>query len=68
MASLNINNAYLKPCPHCGNTDLQGPILAEYCGDSGEPVWWIECLKCLCGMEVAGENPDNLVKAWNLRT
>lgn len=57
-----------KPCPHCGNTDLEGPHCTEYIGDSYIPYWWIECKHCPAGMNVDGETDDALFEAWNKRT
>ncbi len=57
----------LKPCPFCGSNDLDGPNLTEYIGDHREPFWWIDCNNCPCGMEVDGEFPMPVIKAWNNR-
>lgn len=57
----------VRPCPHCGSTDLLGPNLSEYCGDAYDPKWWIECSNCPCGMEVYSEDREDLISAWNKR-
>ena len=57
----------LKPCPHCGSTDLIGPHLQEYIYDTYDPSWWVECNGCPAYMQVDGEGPEPLVEAWNRR-
>lgn len=58
----------LRPCPHCGSTDLIGPECTEFTGDKRDPFFWVQCMNCSAGMEVRSEYPDALVKEWNART
>jgi Lar family restriction alleviation protein len=58
----------LKPCPHCGSTDLSGPHFDEYVGDSVAPHWWIDCNICPCNMEVWGRDKKHILEAWNMRS
>ena len=62
-----IKPTILSPCPFCGSTDLNGPHINEYVGDSYSPSWWVDCEECPCSMEVKGEDVNGLVNAWNRR-
>ena len=55
----------LRPCPFCGSEELDGPHRTDYIGDYYDPHYWLDCCKCPAGMNVQGETPDNLIKAWN---
>ena len=64
----------LKPCPFCGNTELNGPHCTEYIGDSYAPYWWIECVKCpvlfemsAASVEVGIDERDEIIRLWNTR-
>ena len=58
----------IKPCPFCGSDSLDGPHRVDYMGDYYQPHYWLECEKCPAGMQVEGETPNGLIKAWNKRS
>lgn len=58
MVTKTASQATLKPCPHCGNTNLNGPHLTDYVGDTHQPSWWVECSECPAHMQVDGEGPE----------
>ena len=65
--SASDQSVVLLPCPFCGSTELNGPHINKYVGDSYSPSWWVDCEKCPGGMEVKGEDVQGLVDAWNKR-
>jgi Restriction alleviation protein Lar len=58
----------LLPCPHCGSSNLDGPHLNDYVGDTYWPHWWIVCNECPASMEVNGEDSLLIINAWNKRS
>lgn len=65
--SASDQSVVLLPCPFCGSTELNGPHISEYVGDSYSPSWWVDCEECPGGMEVKGKDVQSLVDAWNKR-
>lgn len=54
-----LHTEVLKPCPHCGNTDLK-------IGKSGSGLQWVYCLPCHVGKH--GDTKERAISAWNTRT
>jgi Lar family restriction alleviation protein len=57
----------LLPCPHCGGTNIVGPMYCEYSGDAHKPHTWIECEDCPAFMEVWTPEVADAIAAWNRR-
>jgi len=55
----------LKPCPFCGNSDLEieyGSMLGDEWSESGD-VYGIHCSQC--GEYMSNDRNIDLVKSWN---
>lgn len=57
----------MKPCPHCGSKEIDGPHLIGYVEDRYRPHWWLKCQRCPAAMEIGGATADELMAAWNKR-
>ena len=55
-------NSELKPCPFCGNDDVQ----PQPCGMNGVQVYSVRCLSC--GARGPASYHDECIENWNRRT
>ncbi len=68
----STNTVDLKPCPHCGGTDLQGPVISDMGDRARSEYAWIECRNCPGGVEVFSTSAHmateaDAIAAWNRR-